>query len=211
MLGTERCEVGTMTAMGRVADIELHIPDLPNSSNWFESCTVCDMKNLGLPETPSPFKPPSELIDERLKRAYEVWRELAGERFAPMRREIAPSRFKFVLSDMFLVEVIDSGADFRLALAGETVKRFLGSEFQVGKLLSQVSTSPFQERSILLFRRCVETKAPIALGPVRTLHDQRSYFDNEAVVLPLSDSGPTASGLMGVIHLSPARSAEAQG
>src|SRR5471032_3351965 len=124
MLGTERCEVGTMTAIGRVADIDLPIPGLPHSSIPFESCTVPEMKNLGLPENPSPFKLASELIDERLKRAYEAWRELAGARFAPTRREIAPSRFKFVLSDLFLVEVIDGGADSRLALAGETVIRF---------------------------------------------------------------------------------------
>lgn len=161
------------------------------------------MKNLGLPDKPSPFKPASELIDERLKRAYETWRELAGARFAPTRVEIAPSRFKSVLSDLFLVEVIDDGADFRLALAGETVIRFLGSEFHVGKLLTQVSKSPFQVRSFHLFQKCVETKAPVALGPVRTLHDQRSYFDNEAVVLPLSNSGVAVTGLMGVIRLSP--------
>ena len=91
-----------------------------------------------------------------------------------------------------------------MTLAGETVIRFLGTEFHVGKLLSQVSKSPFRERTFRLFQECVKTKAAVALGPVRTLHDQRTYFDNEAVVLPLSNFGTTVTGLLGVIYLSPA-------
>ena len=59
------------------------------------------MKNLHLPEKPSPFKAPPELINERLIRAYETWREIAGTRFAPARSEIVPSRFKSVMSDLF--------------------------------------------------------------------------------------------------------------
>jgi len=162
------------------------------------------MKNLGLPPSPSPFKQAPDLVNERLVQTHRVWRELACARFAPERREIAPAPFKFVLSNMFMVEVVEHGADFRLALAGDTVNRFLGFEFKPGKLLSEVSRSPFQERSLLFFRRCVETRAPVGLGPVRTLHDQRSYFDNEAIILPLSDDGRTVTGILGAIHLSPA-------
>ena len=109
---------------------------------------------------------------------------------------------------MFLIDVVEGGSDYRLALAGDTVIRFLGSEFKPGKLLSQVSPSPFRERSFRLFQRCVETKVPVGLGPVRTLHAEHSYFDNEAVILPLSDDGQTVTGILGVIHLSTALSGE---
>lgn len=167
------------------------------------------MKNLEVPPAPAPFKPPSELINERLIQAYQAWRELAGTRLAPARSEIAPARFKAVLSTMFLIDVVESGVDFRLALAGDTVIRFLGSEFKVGKLLSEVGPSPFRERSFRLFRQCVDTRASVGLGPVRTLHDERNYFDNEAIVLPLSDNGSSVTELMGVIALTPAVSGSA--
>jgi hypothetical protein len=160
------------------------------------------MKDLGLPPAPSRFKPASELVNERLVDIYRTWRGLAGTRFAPARKDIAPARFKTALSNLFLVDVLNDGDDFRLALAGDTVIRFLGSEYKVGKLLSEVSPSPFHERSFRFFKRVVEEKAPVALGPVRTLHEQHGYFDNEAIVLPLSDAGQSVTGLMGVIHLS---------
>lgn len=161
------------------------------------------MRNLGLPTNPSPFKPASELIAPRLVDAHRIWRELAGARFAPARKEISPARFKAMLSNLFLAEVFDGGRDFRLALSGDTVARFMGSEYQPGKLLGDVAPSPFQQRSFRFFQQVVETKAPVGLGPVRTLHDERSFFDNEAIVLPLSDDGKSVTGLLGVINLTP--------
>ncbi len=168
------------------------------------------MKDLDLPSDPSPFKPAYALVSERLRETYRIWRDLAGARFAPGRKDIAPARFKSLLSNLFLVDVVDHGADFRLALAGDTVVRFLGSEFTIGKLLSDVAPSPFRERTLRFFRRVVEDKTPVGLGPVRTLHEKHGYFDNEAVVLPLSDDGQSVTGLMGVIHLSLAAFATAQ-
>lgn len=162
------------------------------------------MKDLHLPEAPSPFKVPQELVDARLIQTFKTWRELSRARFAPTRKEIAPARFKSVLSSMFVIEVVDAGADFRLVLAGDTVIRFLGSEFKPGTVLSAVSPSPFRERSFRLFRECVESRAPVGLGPVRTLHDEHNYFDNEAVVLPLSDDGVSVTGILGAICLTPA-------
>ena len=150
----------------------------------------------------------ADLVNKNLIEAWRVWQELAGLRFAPMRKEVAPARFKFALSTMFLVDVVDGGADFRLSLAGDTVIRFLGSEFKTGKLLTHVSPSPFRDRSFRFFQRCVETKAPVVLGPVRTLHAEHSYFDNEAIILPLSDDSQTVTGILRVIHLSTAVSGD---
>lgn len=163
------------------------------------------MKDLALPDQPSPFKTASGLVSERLTQVHQIWREIAGGRFAPARREIAPARFKTALSNLFLIEVVDAADDFRLALAGDTVTRFLGSEYKIGKLLSEVSPSPFRERSFRFFREVVTSRAPVGLGPVRTLHENHGYFDNEAIVLPLSDDGVAVTGLIGVIHLTPAK------
>jgi hypothetical protein len=160
------------------------------------------MKDLAVPSAPSPFKSALDLSNPRLLETYRTWSELAGPRFAPARKDILPARFRAVLSNLFLVEVIGDGADFRLTLAGDTVVRFLGSEYTIGKRLSEVPPSPFQERSFRFFGRVVEDRAPVVLGPVRTLHEQHGYFDNEALVVPLSDDGAAVTGLMGVIQLS---------
>jgi hypothetical protein len=153
--------------------------------------------------TPTLFKSTVELSAASLVRIHRSWRQIANARFAPARKEIAPAFFKQDLDWIFLIEVVGGGSDFRLGLAGERVVRFLGSEFEPGKLLSRIPSSPFNERSALVFRRCVTTMAPVALGPMRTLHGDRDFFDIEIVVLPLSDDAVSVTGLMGGVHLSP--------
>src|SRR4051812_45173064 len=112
------------------------------------------MKNLGLPPDPAAFKAPSELIAATLIDAHRTWRDIAGPRFAPPRKEIQPARFKAMLTSLFLVEIVVG--DFRLALAGDTVTRFLGSEYKPGKFLSEVDPSPFRQRTLRFFQHCVQ-------------------------------------------------------
>ena len=51
-----------------------------------------------------------------VKKYYCSSEGLAGERFATSRKQINPSQFKPVLGQVFLVDVIDNGDDFRFAL-----------------------------------------------------------------------------------------------
>src|SRR5204862_7547764 len=87
------------------------------SAHPSESARHSVMKNLALPPDPSPFKPAAQLVAPKLVEAHQTWRDIAGARFAPQRREIAPARFKPALSNLFLVEVVNKRDDFRLALS----------------------------------------------------------------------------------------------
>jgi hypothetical protein len=153
------------------------------------------------------FKLPHELISEALAGTYLAWRELAGSRFAPSRKEIAPDSFKAVLDSIFLIDVIDDGADFRFVLAGERIVEFMGGR-HAGKLVSKLPSSPFFERMTRLLQRCIHTKRPVAVGPIRTVRGGREYLETEVVFLPLSDNGMSVTGLMGAVHFSPARDLE---
>jgi hypothetical protein len=161
------------------------------------------MPNLGLPPSPPSFKPPEELVSERLARTYQTWQELRGARFAPSRKDITPSRFKDVLRDVFLIDVVDDGADFRFALGGDTLVRFLGNRLTMGMLLSTISGSLFHKRAIRAFRECINTKLPVATGPSRATLYEREFLSLEVLVLPLSETGHSVTSLMGAIHISP--------
>ena len=147
------------------------------------------------------FKPAAALQSETLRLAFATWQELAAGRFAPSRREISPARFKVALASIFLVDVVDSGEDFKFVLGGQKLIQFMGGR-HAGHYLSGLPKSEFYDRMRLIFSRCVSTRSPVAIGPVSTARDGREYLSIELIVLPLSDSDVTVTGLLGFAELS---------
>jgi len=149
-----------------------------------------------------PFKPADAIIGERSRTLYTIWKNLAGNRLAPKRKEITLGLVGNLSSWMWTADVVDKGADFRFSLAGDRLTQFLGI-YRVGSLLSEIPSSPFFERARLLYTYCVEHKQPVAIGPVRSSYEGREHWETEFVVLPLSEDGKNVTGLMGVFDLWP--------
>jgi len=149
-------------------------------------------------------KPPHQLTSGPLAGSYLAWRALCGDRFAPTRKEIDPARFKPVLGSIFVMDVVDDGADFRFVLGGERIVAMMGQRLR-GTLLSAQPRTPFFEGMASLYQRCVHTKEPVAVGPMRMGREGHDYLDIEVLVLPLSESGTSVTNLLGVIHISPVR------
>src|SRR5262245_40786021 len=97
------------------------------------------MLNAGLETTPPQLKSPEALVNAELAGAYRAWLKLANGRFAPSRREISPRYLKPVLATAFLLDVIDCGTDFRLALGGDKILRFLMNRLSPGMFLSEIA------------------------------------------------------------------------
>src|SRR5436309_746105 len=85
---------------------------------------------------------------------------MAGDRLAPSRKEIVPARFKQVLDSIFIMEVVGNGADFRFALGGQTLVRFMNGR-HAGKLLSSLPPTPYYGGMRSIFARCVRTAMPV--------------------------------------------------
>ncbi len=150
------------------------------------------------------FKPPQQLISGPLSGSHQAWHALRGDRFAPSRKEIEPARFKPVLGSIFVMDVLDDGADFRFVLGGESVVHLMGRRLR-GKLLSGQPQTPFFKGMARLFVECVRTKAPVAVGPMRTVREGNDYLEIEVLVMPLSDTGTSVTSLLGAIHFSRVR------
>jgi hypothetical protein len=74
-----------------------------------------------------------------------------------------------------------------------------------GKLLSAQPRTPFFEGMSNLFRGCVRTKEPIAVGPMRTVREGQDFLEIEVLVMPLSDTGTSVTSLLGAVHISRVR------
>lgn len=169
------------------------------------------MPNLGFEATPPQLKSPEALVGPRLAEAYRAWIKLSNGRFAPTRGEISPRVFKSVLPTVFLLDVIDAGSDFRFALGGDKILRFLMDRLSPGMLLSKVSGSLFYERATRLLRYCVDTMLPVAGGPSRAHLEGREFLLLEVLALPVSNDGETVTSILGAIQVGPLKSIESDG
>jgi hypothetical protein len=136
------------------------------------------------------------LTSEKLRAAYDVWKELRAKRIGPKRDELTPARLRSILPSTFTIDVIDGGNDFRFRFAGDRIIQFMGQRY-AGTLLSQKRGIAFFDNMSRLYERCVTTKAPVSAGPVQASLQGKEFLEIEAVVLPLSDDGATITGLFG--------------
>jgi hypothetical protein len=144
----------------------------------------------------SEFKSAELLTSGKLADIYAIWKELAGDRFAPKREEITPARLRTLLPWTWIVDVIGDGEDFRFRIAGDRIIEYLGGR-QAGKLLSQFRGPAFFELMHEIFSYSVKYQRPIANGPLRSSHPKSAHLEAEVLVLPLSDDGVNVTGLFG--------------
>ena len=136
------------------------------------------------------------LTSEKLRAAYEVWRDVRGTRVGPKRDDITPARLRTVLPSTFTIDVIDGGQDYRFRFAGDRIIQFMGQRY-AGTLLSEKRGNIFFDNMARLYGRCVSTGLPVSSGPVQASLQGKEFLEIEAMVLPLSDDGVSITGLFG--------------
>jgi hypothetical protein len=140
-----------------------------------------------------------KLTSERLKRVFDAWEGLRAGRLGPKRDELSPAQLRGVLPSTFVIDVLDAGQDFRFRFAGDRIIQFMGQRF-AGKLLSELSGSPFFDNMRAMYAGCVAARAPIASGVRQATYPGKEFLELEAMVLPVSDDGVTVSHLFGAFE-----------
>jgi len=149
------------------------------------------------------LKTPDAIVGERCQALYDIWHHLANGRVAPRREEITLGHVRKLTPWLWVIDVIDSGTDFRFRLVGDRVVQFLGGH-NADVRLSELSKNAFFERMKQTLSHCVEHKLPVAIGPVRSGYEGKEHWEVEYVMLPLSEDGKSVSSLMGIMELWPA-------
>lgn len=121
---------------------------------------------------------------------YGYWNEVRGDRMAPTRFEIEPSRITEILAETFILERIDSRS-YPFRLAGTKICDQLGTEFRGRNFLEVV---PAEDRSTLehIFNSISEQGA-VGVLEIESQDRQKRPVAFEVLVLPLvhGDSGVT--------------------
>jgi len=128
----------------------------------------------------------------------DYWQAKRGSRAMPARNDISPAQLKTQLPHILIVDVIDSGADFRYRLVGTQLRGFFQSE-PSGKLMSEIIAA-FGDRTsaatLGAYRSVVERRAPLRLTGAGSWFGQKTkLFDS--YLAPLSDDGTTPNMVLG--------------
>ncbi|MDH3231463.1 MAG: PAS domain-containing protein [Alphaproteobacteria bacterium] len=125
--------------------------------------------------------------DRRLRRLYEYWGEIRGDRRAPARTDINPTEIPDLLGYVNIFEVQDTPRDFRVRLHGTEVARMLGQEI-TGKWLSDVFSGEDAERCRQAFDICVDEWMP-SIVQTSLAFCGKPHAAQTFVALPLSADG----------------------
>jgi hypothetical protein len=139
------------------------------------------------------------IVNPRLRRLYEYWRERRGERRFPARADIEPLDLTFLMGNLILVEVIQGEPlDFRIRLHGTNLVQRAGYEL-TGKMLNELPITQFRQLAMDTFRHVATTGKPFRGYRDRVLDDRTHRY--ETVMLPLSNDGEQVDMLLvGLIY-----------
>jgi hypothetical protein len=125
-----------------------------------------------------------------LRAAVTYWSSLRGARQFPARSALNPRKMSSFLPYISLLAVIDGGADFEHRIVGDVVVTTFCVPVQNRRFSAIAKDAPeLIETSFALFRKVVETRAPLAfrqqLGNVTY---QVAFAEAEMILLPLGQT-----------------------
>ena len=136
--------------------------------------------------------------DGSLRELVSYWDQKRAGRIGPKRAEIDPAEIKAHLPYLYMVDVLDGGANFRFRLVGTRVVQALGHD-STGKSLSEVCAGDAQALARMsgVLKRVMDQKVPcFSCGNIYWMPEAR-YRRFAGCSLPLSDDGVTVNIVLG--------------
>ncbi len=150
---------------------------------------------------PARTEPDVELVEQvdapLLNELVAYWDAKRAGRMAPRRSDIDPAELQAHLPRLFLLDVLDAGADFRYRLIGTAIIQGMGRD-STGRRMSDLHADQPAVLKTLLerFRRVVAEKRPVFVrGRVFWVAD-REHRRFVSAAMPLSDDGATVNMIL---------------
>ncbi len=140
-----------------------------------------------------------------LAEALALWSALKPDgAVGPKREDIALSRLRGLAPSIWMMDVVDGGADFRFRIAGERVIAFMGRRY-AGHLLSEFRHIAYFDNMHRYFLAAVQARMPISRTPAASNFPGKEFLQMETLLMPLSEDGQTVSGILGAMDYGPRR------
>jgi hypothetical protein len=139
------------------------------------------------------FSPTSKVTTQ----LYEIWLDKKCALGLPLREQFSPMEMKDILPFVYMIDVLDDGADFRIRLLGTALVQLLGGDYTGLKLSAARDVDAWRSD---IYREVYETKQPIFyqfdLGDLGKRH-----MKTENVLLPLRDKNHEFTILLGASEI----------
>lgn len=89
---------------------------------------------------------------------FALWMELKGGADMPSKADFKPERMRAYLPNIYIVDIIDGGADYRLRLIGTALTQMVGRDM-TGCLLSEVPETRWRAQ---IYTHVIRERAPVA-------------------------------------------------
>jgi len=134
--------------------------------------------------------------EKTIKALFGYWNEVRGERLAPRRFEIEPSRISEMLPDTFILERLDNG-ELRYRLAGTRMCDHFCTEFRGGSFFEGWTG---EDRLTLLRKlRVVTAQGAVAVFEMEATDSRGRKVTFEVLMLPLMHARPSVDRLLGAM------------
>ena len=127
---------------------------------------------------------------------YKYWNEIRGDRMAPRRFEIEPSRFASILPETFMVEC-EPGEGHRFRLAGTRVTEKLGFELRGRSFGDLFNAAEHADLGHFLESITERGAVGVIAAEMPTASGRKALF--EAIILPLLHTQDRVTRLLGAI------------
>ena len=132
-----------------------------------------------------------------LVRVAESYNKLAGDRLMPVRSDFSPSRFRWMVGRMYLIDVLDGGADYRFRLWGDFLQVVYGFD------LTGLRFSELEEQGLLVALRphydgIVATKT-VRFHPGAAVWPNGACIQYQWLMLPFADEEGRVSLILGAV------------
>ncbi len=143
------------------------------------------------------------------RRFYDYWREKAGTRSCPARRDLDPVEFAWALGWVTLLEALPNG-DWLFRVDGSLTAEYFGGDM-TGKRRSEYGNPGLREFLMATSARGARLAEPVLVHRDTEIALKRWQYDG--LLLPLSDDGIKVDRLLSIMAIWPeaARSTSAPG
>jgi len=130
---------------------------------------------------------------------YSYWNDVRGDRMAPARFEIEPSRIAAILSETFILERTESGV-FRFRLAGTRICEQFGREFRGENLMAlfDAEDQDLIERDL----KQISQQGAVGILTIEAATQSGRLAEFEVMLLPLVHTHQAVNRILGTVSSS---------
>lgn len=134
--------------------------------------------------------------DEKLARLFDYWREASPPEGLPSRDIVDPFAFKFLLGNIFLVDVEGDPPRFRYRLFGDRLAERAGYEL-TGRYVDDIPSTDMREVLVEAYGELFRGRVPVVRRGRRFNDDRIQGY--EFLLLPLSSDGSVIDLILGAM------------